>query len=116
MNVNGKSSISGNNRKIAIVAIGLGVVSFALPAIGFLGIILGVVAWRTGSKLGKIATLLSITGLICGTLVYNLFLDRTPERDDTEFQFRFDDGGVFDDIVEDRCALEEYRDSVICNP
>jgi hypothetical protein len=99
-----------------MVAIGLGVVSFALPAIGLFGIILGVVAWRTGSKLGKIATLLSITGLIGGTLVYNLILDRTPERDDTEFQFNFDGDEVFDDIVEDRCSLEEYQDSVICNP
>ena len=113
---NKKSLIPSNNRKIAIVAIGLGVVSFALPAIGLFGIILGVVAWRSGSKLGKIATLLSITGLIVGTLVYNLFIVSAPERDDTEFQFNFDDDGVFDDIVEDRCALEEYQDSVICNP
>lgn len=56
---------------LAIAGLVCGLVAFLFlpPVLGVLGIIFGAISWSKGNSLGRIATFVSIAGLILGMII-----------------------------------------------
>ena len=56
---------------LAIAGLVCGIIAFLIvpPLFGILGIVFGGVSWSKGNKLGRIATIVSIAGLIIGMII-----------------------------------------------